>query len=138
MAIRRFRLPGGPAAIGVASAFVGIPLAAYGVQIYPELPAALAVITAVAVLSSPRRTWRHEVAAIAAVVALPWLAVKYVPVAAVLAVAVLIGARSEPAPVPSCSPRRCVVAGARVPRRPPALVRGMDRVRHRRPLLGDR
>ena len=95
VAIRRFRLPGGPAAIGVAAAFVGIPLAAYGVQIYPEMPAALAVIAAVAVLSSPRRTWRHEVAAIGAVVALPWLAVKYVPVAAVLAVAVLIGARSN-------------------------------------------
>ncbi len=95
VAIRRFRLPGGPAAIGVAAAFVGIPLAAYGVQIYPEMPAALAVIAAVAVLSSPRRTWRHEAAAIGAVVALAWLAVKYVPVAAVLAVAVLIGARSD-------------------------------------------
>ncbi len=95
VAIRRFRLPGGPAAIGVASAFVGIPLAAYGAQVYPEMPAALAVIGAVAVLSSPRRAWRHEVAAIGAVVALPWLAVKYVPVAAVLAVAVLIGARSD-------------------------------------------
>lgn len=95
VAIRRFRLPGGPAAIGVASAFVGIPLAAYGAQVYPEMPAALAVIAAVAVLSSPRRTWRHEAGAIVAVVALPWLAVKYVPVAAVLAVAVLVGARSD-------------------------------------------
>ena len=70
--------PARPAAIGVAAAFVGIPLAAYGGQVYPEMPAALAVITAVALLTRPRRTWRHEVGVLAAVVALPWLAVKYV------------------------------------------------------------
>ena len=68
------------AAVGAAS----VPLASYGSQIYPELPAALAATAAVAALLGPLRA-RGAAALVAAVVALPWLATKYVPVAAVLA-----------------------------------------------------
>ena len=69
--------------VGVFAA--SAPLAAYGAQVYPELPAALAVTVAIAALSGPLR--RGGLAALAAaVVALPWLSVKYAPVATVLAV----------------------------------------------------
>jgi hypothetical protein len=73
-----------------ATAVVGVfaasaPLAAYGSQVYPELPAALAVAAAIAALTGP--LGRGGLAALAAaLVALPWLSVKYAPVAAVLAV----------------------------------------------------
>jgi hypothetical protein len=60
------------------------PLAVYGTQVYPELPAALAVTVAIASLTgSLRRAGLWMLAA--AVVALPWLALKYAPVAAALA-----------------------------------------------------
>ena len=95
VAIRRVDLPSRPAAIGVAAAFVGIPLAAYGSQVYPEMPAALAVVTAVALLTSPALTWRHDVGVLAALVALPWLAVKYAPVVAVLGIALLFRHRHD-------------------------------------------
>lgn len=64
------------------------PLAAYGAQVYPELPAALAVTVAIALLTGPLR--RPALLGLAAaVVALPWLGLKYVGVAAMLA---LLGA----------------------------------------------
>ena len=73
------------AALVVVGAFsLSAPLAAYGSQVYPELVAALAVTVAAAALlgssSGPRR-WLW----LAAVVALPWLGVKYAPVAATIA-----------------------------------------------------
>jgi len=81
---RRFAVPLGVAA-GVVLAFgVTAPLTAYATQIYPELPAALAVTVAIATLSG-RRSARDLVVAGLAVVALPWLGVKYAPVAAALA-----------------------------------------------------
>ena len=109
-AVRRLDV-GVPAAAGVVGVFaLSAPLAVYGNQIYPELPAALAVTVAIAALTQggghplPNRyripttpgqwgaqpvadnwsrggTW----AVTAAVVALPWLSVKYAPVAATLA-----------------------------------------------------
>jgi len=64
------------------------PLAVYGSQIYPELPAALAVLAGVAALTSNRPPGRRATLVVgAAVVALPWLGVKYAPVAAALALA---------------------------------------------------
>ena len=73
------------AALVVVGAFsLSAPLAAYGSQVYPELVAALAVAVAAAALLGPpsaRRRWLW----LAAVVALPWLGVKYAPVAAALA-----------------------------------------------------
>lgn len=67
------------------------PLAIYSTQVYPELPAALALLAGFgAVTGSFER--RGRVVLAVAVIALPWLAVKYIPVAAVLAIAGLVKA----------------------------------------------
>jgi hypothetical protein len=89
LAVRRFAVPVRVAAPGVALAACSAPLAVYGQQVYPELPAALATTAAVAALTGPLR--RPGLAGlVAAVVALPWLSVKYVPVAAALAAVGLV------------------------------------------------
>ena len=74
-------------AVVVVGAFsLSAPLAAYGSQVYPELVAALAVaVAAAALLGPPSR--RRTAAWTVAVVALPWLGVKYAPVAAAIALA---------------------------------------------------
>ncbi|MDX6555834.1 MAG: hypothetical protein QOD86_2029 [Miltoncostaeaceae bacterium] len=83
-AVRRFEVPPVPAAVTVGAFAASAPLAAYGSQVYPELPAGLCVAVAIAALTGPLR--RGGLAALAlAIVALPWLATKYAPVAAVLA-----------------------------------------------------
>jgi hypothetical protein len=84
MAIVRLRVPALPAAIVVAALAASPPLATYATQVYPESTAAAAVVLALAGLLDPRRR-RGAVLACVAVVALPWLSVKYVPVAAVVA-----------------------------------------------------
>jgi hypothetical protein len=115
-AVRRFGVPVGTGLLVVAVFALSPPLAVFGTQVYPELPAALAVVAAVAALTAPGRggapasappghagppgpagaaapvprgggaPGRGAVAVVGvAVVALPWLAVKYVPVAAVIA-----------------------------------------------------
>ena len=62
------------------------PLAVYGSQVYPELPAALAVLAAAAALVSPAAPGRRATLVVGgSVVALPWLGVKYAPVAAAIA-----------------------------------------------------
>jgi len=79
VAVRRFGVSP-PVAVGVVAAFsLAAPLAPYGVQVYPELPAALAVTLAVAALTGPFGR-RGQVVFALTVVALPWLAVKYAPV----------------------------------------------------------
>ncbi len=89
VAVRRFGVSPGMA-VGVTAAFsLAAPLAPYGVQVYPELPAALAVAVAVAALTGTLGR-RDLLVLVVAVVALPWLAVKYAPVAvALVAVAAL-------------------------------------------------
>ena len=83
-AVVRFRVPRGVAAVVVTAFGVVPPLVAYGSQIYPELPAALAVTVAIAALTG--RAGRRTTAVwVLAVTALPWLAVKYMPVALALA-----------------------------------------------------
>ena len=84
IAVRRFAVPvvAGSAVVGVFA--LSPPLASYGSQVYPELPAALAVAAAIAALTGPLRRGGLATLAIV-VVALPWLSVKYAPVAAVLA-----------------------------------------------------
>ena len=96
VAVRRFAVPLALAAIGTAIGAASAPLAVYGQQIYPELPAALACLLGVAALTG-RRTPASLALLACAVLALPWLSVKYMPVAATLAVlgAVRIGARRE-------------------------------------------
>ena len=89
IAVRRFAVPLPIAAAGAALAATSPPLVVYGQQVYPELPAALAVLVAVAALTGKLRP--PAVAALGlAVVALPWLSVKYAPVAAVVALLGLI------------------------------------------------
>jgi hypothetical protein len=78
-----------PVALAVTGAFACTgPLATYATQIYPEVPAALAVMVAVAAITA-RPSWRSLAVLVAAVVALPWLSVKYVLVAAALAAVAL-------------------------------------------------
>jgi len=89
LAVRRFGVPLTLSATGAAIAAVSAPLAVYGQQVYPELPAALAVLIGVAALTG-RLCGGGVVALGAVVVALPWLSVKYVPVAAALAAAGLV------------------------------------------------
>ncbi|HJS71716.1 MAG TPA: hypothetical protein VJ858_03235 [Acidimicrobiia bacterium] len=67
------------------------PLAVYSTQAYPELVAALAVLIGfTAITGSLGRGSR--IVFLLAVIALPWLAIKYVPVAAALTIAGLIKA----------------------------------------------
>lgn len=91
-AITRFGVPGPVAAVVVGGFGVASPLVAYGTQVYPELPAALAVAAGVAAsvrptTGAPVRRPGHLAVVVLAVVALPWLGIKYAPVAAALALA---------------------------------------------------
>jgi hypothetical protein len=81
---RRFDVPVGLALVAVGAFTVTAPLAVYGAQVYPELPAALLLTAAVAAASGPLDV-RGVGALGVAIAVLPWLAVKYVPVAAALA-----------------------------------------------------
>ena len=69
------------------------PLAVYSTQVYPEIVAALALLAGLAAVLGPFERSGRIVFCIA-VIALPWLAVKYVPVAGGLAVAGLFRART--------------------------------------------
>jgi hypothetical protein len=83
VAVRRFAVPLGVAVLTVLCFALAAPLAMHGAQVYPELPAALAVTVAICALTGPMR--RGGLAALAvAVIALPWLSVKYLPVVAAL------------------------------------------------------
>jgi hypothetical protein len=84
IAVVRLRIPTRVAVITVLAFAAGAPLAMYGTQVYPELPAALLVTIAIAALTGPLRA-RALLLAGACVVALPWLSVKYAPVAVALA-----------------------------------------------------
>lgn len=88
LAVRRLGAPPGPAAAVVAVFAASMPLAPYGVQIFPEAPAALAVLAGVHGASGAVGR-RGVLVTSVAVIALPWLAVKYVPVAAAIAVVAL-------------------------------------------------
>jgi hypothetical protein len=91
VAHKRFAVPLATAALVVLAFGMASPLSAYATQIYPELPAALAVTVAIAALApddrSPlRSSGARTITAGVAIAALPWLGVKYVPVAAALAI----------------------------------------------------
>ncbi|MPZ74883.1 MAG: hypothetical protein GEU74_17010, partial [Nitriliruptorales bacterium] len=88
VAVRRFAVPPRVALAVVAIFWTSAPLAAYGHQVYPEMPAALAVVVGLAALTGRLRGGAIATT-VAAIVALPWLAVKYAPVAAVLALVLL-------------------------------------------------
>ena len=99
-AVRRFGVDEVPATVAVGVFAASMPWAPYGSQIYPELPAALAVMGIVNVLggmdsgdaaSATQLRGRRRVAGTCALlVALPWLAVKYAPVAASLGLVAVV------------------------------------------------
>ncbi|MGH8983796.1 MAG: hypothetical protein ACRDY6_07965 [Acidimicrobiia bacterium] len=89
VAVQRLEVALGLAVLTVLTFSLAAPLAFYGTQVYPELPAALAVTLAVAALTGPLH--RGGLALLAgSVVALPWLSVKYAPVAVALGVVALV------------------------------------------------
>lgn len=100
LAVARLAAPLGPATAVVAGFAAAPPLSTYGVQVYPAMPAALCAVIGILAITAPTRPqpWppgrslfsapvdRAAMAVAAAVIALPWLSVKYVPIAACLAV----------------------------------------------------
>ena len=85
-AVRRFGVSLATATLTTLVFGASAPFAVYGTQVYPELPAAFVVTLAITALTG--RLKRNGTALLAAaVVALPWLATKYLPVALVLAIA---------------------------------------------------
>jgi hypothetical protein len=83
-AVRRLGTPL-PVAVVVVGAFsLSPPLAVYATQLYPELPAALLATAAIALVTGPLRPQARWALA-ASLIALPWLSVQYVPLAATLA-----------------------------------------------------
>lgn len=88
--VRRFEVAPILGAFVVIIFWAGVPLSAYGTQVYPEMPAALFVVWAIAVLASKAKpTIAGSALVWLCVVGLPWLAVKYAPVAIVLALTLL-------------------------------------------------
>jgi hypothetical protein len=83
-AVRRFELPVRRSALIVGIFCASAPLAVYGSQIYPEVPAALAVTVAIVCITGPLGK-RGLAGLVLSVVALVWLGTKFIPVAAVLA-----------------------------------------------------
>ncbi len=93
LAVRRFGVEVGVGAVVVGAFFAAPPLVGYATQVYPEMPAALCVVLGLAAVTgaSPRTgAAAGRVVALASIVALPWLSVKFVPVAAVLAAALAV------------------------------------------------
>lgn len=86
---RRFAVPLPAAGLVAGALAVSPPLVSYGSQVYPELPAGLALLAAVAAATGPLDR-RGRLALLVAVVALPWLAVKYAPAAAAVAAVGLV------------------------------------------------
>ncbi len=87
-AIVRLRLRRSTAVVAVASFALAAPLITYGNQLYPELVAALAVAVGAAALLSLGEAGAGRAATgswVGAVVALPWLGIKYAGVAAAIA-----------------------------------------------------
>lgn len=92
-AVVRLRLRRSTAIAAVGAFALAAPLSTYGNQLYPELVAALAVAVGAAGLLSldaARGTRLATASWVAAVVALPWLGVKYAAVAAAIALLGLV------------------------------------------------
>lgn len=87
VAVRRFAVTPGVATVVVLAFAAVSPLVVYGTQVYPELAAALAVTAVIGAVTAPPTRGRVVLVA-AALAALPWLALKYAPVVAALAVVV--------------------------------------------------
>ena len=105
-AVERFGVGRRPATVVVLAFALSAPLTSYGTQVYPELPAALAVAVGIAALTGSMGA-RDRWALLAAVIALLWSSVKYGPVAVAL---VAVGAWT----LWRRGDRRAVVGGAAV------------------------
>lgn len=92
LAVTRFAVAQWVAAVVVAGFGTTAPLVSYANQVYPELAAALAVTVGIAALTASP-SLRSAATWVTTVIALPWLSVKYVPVAGVLAAAGLASLR---------------------------------------------
>ncbi|MEM7094167.1 MAG: hypothetical protein AAF567_14275 [Actinomycetota bacterium] len=92
-AVRRFDIPAPRATWIVAALFASPPLISFGNQIYPAMPSATCVVVALLVATGNVRKWWWL--GCIAVVALPWLSVKYAPHAAVLALGMLWPVRRD-------------------------------------------
>ena len=89
LAVRRFGVGVGVGGLVVGGFFAAPPLVGYATQVYPEMPAALCLTLGLAAVTGPLgRTGRAL--ALASIVALPWLSVKFVPVAAVIAAVLVV------------------------------------------------
>ena len=134
-AVHRFGVGLRWAAAGAALFSLSPPLAVYATQIYPELLAALAVTVAAAAVLGPA-TKRHAAAFAVAVAALPWLSVKYAPVALTLgAVYALVNRRRAPRLV-GARARRVGGRRRRLRGDEPAPLRRLDPLCRRLPLHG--
>jgi hypothetical protein len=89
VAVVRFGIALRVATTTVLAFALAAPLAVYATQVYPEIPAALCVTLAIASLLG-RAAVRATAMLAAALVALPWLSVKYLPVVAALAVVAVV------------------------------------------------
>ena len=87
-AVRRLELPVWRSAAVISVFTASAPLAVYGSQLYPEIPAALALAVAVVCITGPLRR-RGLAGLVLSVVALAWLGAKFVPVAAALTILAL-------------------------------------------------
>lgn len=85
VAVRRFDIQDRHAAVVCSLFAASAPFAVYGTQVYPEIVAAACVIGTVAAITA-RPSILSGSMALALITALPWLSIKYVPVAAVLGI----------------------------------------------------
>ena len=89
VAVRRFNVSENLAAGVVGIFFAAPPMTSYATQIYPEMPAALAVVSSIGIISGP--ITKNKIMGLAVLLtALPWLSVKYVPVTIALALIFLL------------------------------------------------
>ncbi len=86
LAVRRFGAPIVAGSLVVGAFFASPPLTAYATQVYPEMPAALCLVLGLAAATGPLGR-RGRAVLLLSVIALPWLSIKYAPVAAVLVLA---------------------------------------------------
>jgi hypothetical protein len=84
-----------PGAVWAWAACIGAPVAFYGFHVYTEVPSALALAGALALLTAAPATGGAVGAALLAVL-LPWLHVKRIPAAAALGVVGVVALRGRP------------------------------------------
>ena len=95
LAVRRFGVGVSSATWVITALFCASPLTSYGTQVYPAMPAALCVVLGVAGVT-PGASNRWSWVSVAMMICLPWLGVKYVPLALVLAIFLVWNHKDDP------------------------------------------